>query len=209
MDIRTHLKSLSITSLKDLARRHNKLYRIKIGQTKEELVESLAKQYEKMTGTNLIHKQPEELPLSTKPPKKKRELKHVLKKYIKKNILPPVNERYLQTQYIDLLKRLNKHNKDNTKLTHTDIGHLRSFYKSTYSLIGSAKQKLMKNEKDVKGLGIAKLTIQDRKNLEEDIDTLTAMFQSISDRMPPSALEDSLVDEYYGNLNDLIGIEDY
>jgi hypothetical protein len=54
MDIREHLKSLPISKLKDLARRHNKLYRIKIGQTKDELVESLAKQYEKFTGTNLI-----------------------------------------------------------------------------------------------------------------------------------------------------------
>ena len=54
MDIREHLKSLPVGKLKDLARRHNKLYRIKIGQTKDELVESLAKQYEKFTGTNLI-----------------------------------------------------------------------------------------------------------------------------------------------------------
>jgi hypothetical protein len=54
MDIREHLKSLPVSKLKDLARRHNKLYRIKIGQTKDELVESLAKQYEKFTGTNLI-----------------------------------------------------------------------------------------------------------------------------------------------------------
>jgi hypothetical protein len=54
MDIREHLKSLPVGKLRDLARRHNKLYRIKIGQTKDELVESLAKQYEKFTGTNLI-----------------------------------------------------------------------------------------------------------------------------------------------------------
>jgi len=54
MDIREHLKTLPIRKLRDLARRHNKLYRIKIGQTKDELVESLAKQYEKLTGTHLI-----------------------------------------------------------------------------------------------------------------------------------------------------------
>jgi len=209
MDIRTHLNSLSITVLKDLARRHNKLYRIKIGQTKDELVESLSKQYEKMTGTHLIHKQPEELQLSTKPPKKKRELTDILKKYIKKNKLPPVNKRYFQTKYIELLQTLNKHKKDKTKLTHSNIGSLRSFYRTIYSLISNAKRQLNSNTKDVKGLGIMNLTIQDRKNLEENIDTYTTMFQTISDRMPPSALEDRLVDEYYGNANDIIGIEDY
>jgi hypothetical protein len=61
MDIREHLKSLPVAKLKDLARRHNALYRIKIGQTKAELVESLARQYEKMTGTHLIPKRGENL----------------------------------------------------------------------------------------------------------------------------------------------------
>ena len=78
--IRNHLNSLSITKLKDLARIHNKLYRIKIGQTKDELIEALASQYEKMTGTHLIHKQPEELNLTI--PKKVRKYKPKVKKEI-------------------------------------------------------------------------------------------------------------------------------
>jgi len=75
--IRNHLNSLSITKLKDLARIHNKLYRIKIGQTKAELVESLAQHYERMTGTHLIHKLPEELNLTI--PKKVRKAKPKVK----------------------------------------------------------------------------------------------------------------------------------
>ena len=67
--IRNHLNGLSLAILRKLARKHNKLYNIKIGQTKEELIEALATQYETMTGTDLIHRQPDKLDMIIpKPP---------------------------------------------------------------------------------------------------------------------------------------------
>jgi hypothetical protein len=102
--IRNHLNSLSITKLKDLARIHNKLYRIKIGQTKEELVESLAKQYEKMTGTHLIHKLPEELNLTI--PKKERKYKPKAKKIVIVEPIEPTRkiDKYENTKAPQYLK---------------------------------------------------------------------------------------------------------
>ena len=104
--IRNHLNGLSITKLKDLARIHNKLYRIKIGQTKEELVESLAKQYEKMTGTHLIHKLPEELNLTI--PKKERKYKPKAKKAVIVEPIEPIEKKEVQIKQPGLKERVLK-----------------------------------------------------------------------------------------------------
>lgn len=103
--IRKHLNSLSITTLKTLARIHNKLYRIKIGQTKAELVESLAQQYERMTGTNLIHKLPEELSLI---------IPKTVRKSKPKVILEEPVEKAQETQ-IEKLRKFNEKNREALK----------------------------------------------------------------------------------------------
>ena len=75
--IRNHLNGLSLSKLRQLTRIHNKLYNIKIGQTKQELIDALVIQYETMTGTHMIHRQPDKLnliiPKQVRKPKKPKE----------------------------------------------------------------------------------------------------------------------------------------
>lgn len=54
VDIRDHLKQFSVNQLRDLVRRHNLHYRIRVGQSKEGLIDSLADLYKSIRGDYLI-----------------------------------------------------------------------------------------------------------------------------------------------------------
>jgi predicted RNA methylase len=54
MHIIDFLNQLPVSKLKDLARRHNAEYRIKIGQTRENLINDLAKIYKHYTGSHIV-----------------------------------------------------------------------------------------------------------------------------------------------------------
>jgi hypothetical protein len=52
--IRDYLKQFTVNQLRDLVRRHNLHYRIRVGQSKEELLDSLADLYKSIRGDYLI-----------------------------------------------------------------------------------------------------------------------------------------------------------
>lgn len=207
MDVRKHLTSLSLAVIKELVKKHNLHYSIKLTQPKGVLVDALVKQYEKIADNKLVHKTPESLELPAKPQRPKKQLADILNKYVEKNKNKeqPFNKTYFYSKYIDLLKSLNKHRQDNSKLTFSTIASLRSFFKSINSSITTRTRDLTDNTKTIDGTTVP-LTLQDRKQLIKQIELYNDLFESIADRMPTSALEDRLVEQYYGNASDSLEI---
>ena len=81
MDIRKHLKTLSLATIKDIVRRHDELHYINLGQNKDQLIEALSQQYESQTGTHLIPKpgrnliiEKKKLEITKKKPKTQKEI---------------------------------------------------------------------------------------------------------------------------------------
>ena len=57
MDIRSVLKKVSLPDLKNIVRKHNKHFNIKIGQRKEDLIDAIANVYKELSGSFLIPKE--------------------------------------------------------------------------------------------------------------------------------------------------------
>jgi hypothetical protein len=61
MNIQKHLKALPIDTIKDIIRKHDELYYIKLGQKKPQLIDALVNHYNQATATHLIPKPAKEL----------------------------------------------------------------------------------------------------------------------------------------------------
>jgi len=81
MDIRKELKKLTVAQLKDIARRHNAHYIIKLKQSKADLIEKLVSLYDKMRNDYLLSNNFE---VRTIRPKITAKLKEIKKLEIKK-----------------------------------------------------------------------------------------------------------------------------
>jgi len=73
MDVRKHLKTLPLATIKDIIRKHDELYYIKLGQKKPQLIDALVNHYNQTTATHLVPKQGKNLRYkkSDEPPKEK------------------------------------------------------------------------------------------------------------------------------------------
>jgi len=81
MDIRSVLKKVSLPDLKNIVRKHNQHFTIKIGQRKEDLIDAIAGVYKELSGSFLI---PKEFKLRLTEPAKL----GVIKKKVKQQAAP-------------------------------------------------------------------------------------------------------------------------
>ena len=205
MSIRDKLNTFTLVDLKNLVKRHNELYHINLSQNKGAIVEALAKQYEKDTGKHLVPKHRDNILIKIEPPKPKKELHKLLSKYIDKNKTPPVNKTGFHELFTKLLKILNTHIREGIRLNDRELFKLQDFYHRLAGLLRYSKRELKEGYKSV-GSDAVKLTKQDKIKIEDDIESYSNMFESISDRMPESALDKPLVEKYYNEVADLLEI---
>ena len=73
MDVKKHLQALPVETIKDIIRKHDELYYIKLGQKKPQLIDALVNHYNKATSTHLIAKPGKDLRYvkQEEPPKEK------------------------------------------------------------------------------------------------------------------------------------------
>ena len=86
MDVKKHLQALPVETIKDIIRKHDELYYIKLGQKKPQLIDALVNHYNKATSTHLIAKPGKDLRYvkQEEPPKEKIKVNITKKKPVEK-----------------------------------------------------------------------------------------------------------------------------
>ena len=163
MHIKEFLKKLPVSKLKDLARRHNAVYRIKIGQSRDGLIEDLTRIYKHYTGTHIVSN-PEKL-LVDKIKLTVTKKQKTVEKPIEKPKLLTYNEltKEQKQQANTLIKQRDVRKKENEQMQKEMLGDLKKIQeqpKIENNATNKALQTLINmgliNDKELQKMGIVK-----------------------------------------------------